>query len=214
MAVISVIPGQEVQIYHFEHIREKKNVRKFAKSSAICSFITFVRMLLSCFASDKSSFWFLWGFHPGLCFENKWLAWKNIINGNYTGMILSISHLCLKSDFFLSCKGTRISSYSFTFKSKLAKKVFQISATCSSLVPGKFLSITIILIGNALLSEIKSLTVFQKVLLFIASFLLSDFVKGYFLKFSRSLFVNLLTFNKVIPCGKPTFLCNLLQQER
>ena len=94
------------------------------------------------------------------------------------------------------------------------KKVFRISATCSSLVPGKFLSITIILIGNALLSEIKSLTVFQKVLLFIASFLLSDFVKGYFLKFSRSLFVNLLTFNKVIPCGKPTFLCNLLQQER
>lgn len=115
--------------------------------------------------------------------------------------------------FFLSCKGTRISSYSFTFKSKLAKKVFQISATCSSLVPGKFLSITIILIGNALLSEIKSLTVFQKVLLFIASFLLSDFVKGYFLKFSRSLFVNLLTFNKVIPCGKPTFLRSLLQQE-
>ena len=143
---------------------------------------------------------------------NDWFG-KNIINGNYTGMILCISHLCLKSDFFLSSKGTRISSYSFTFKSKLAKKVFQISATCSSLVPGKFLSITIILIGNALLSEIKSLTVFQKVLLFIASFLLSDFVKGYFLKFSRSLFVNLLTFNKVIPCGKPTFLRSLLQQE-
>ena len=53
---------------------------------------------------------------------NDWFG-KNIINGNYTGMILCISHLCLKSDFFLSSKGTRISSYSFTFKSKLAKKI-------------------------------------------------------------------------------------------